>query len=218
VILRAPSCVVAWTLLLLVVLAAPGATPRANGEESRIKPTRTAKERLGVKATDEQRIDIDRANRTLMGCACNVAIVVPRFGVKCEETTKKEAASSAFGLSDLGRETFNSIDALRRIFIANRYGCLHGCRVECSLQLFHIVVLNQNDAWCRWRALKRYSFTPTCKELAADVLLHFRNERDELFGKSVLVIDGDFHDLEGRWLSLGMQGLHCRGSERRADN
>jgi len=57
VMLRAPSRVLAWTLLLLVVLAAPGATPRANGEESRVKPTRTAKERLGVKASDEQRID-----------------------------------------------------------------------------------------------------------------------------------------------------------------
>jgi hypothetical protein len=57
VMLRAPSRVVAWTLLLLVVSAAPGATPRANGEESHFKPTRTAKERLGVKASDEQRID-----------------------------------------------------------------------------------------------------------------------------------------------------------------
>jgi hypothetical protein len=57
VILRAPSRVVAWTLLLLVALTALGATPRANGEESRVKPTRTAKERLGVKASDEQRID-----------------------------------------------------------------------------------------------------------------------------------------------------------------
>jgi hypothetical protein len=47
--------VVAWTFLLLVTLAVPGATPRADGEASHVQPTRTAKERLGVKASDEQR-------------------------------------------------------------------------------------------------------------------------------------------------------------------
>jgi hypothetical protein len=41
--------VVAWTLLFMV--AAPGATPRAHGEAS------TGKERLGGKASDEQRVD-----------------------------------------------------------------------------------------------------------------------------------------------------------------
>jgi hypothetical protein len=51
VMLRAPVRVVA-TLLLLVALAAPGGTPpRAE------QPTRTAKERLGGKANDEQRVD-----------------------------------------------------------------------------------------------------------------------------------------------------------------
>src|SRR5271166_2090376 len=101
---------------------------------------------------------------------------------------------------------------------ANGYRRLHGCRVECSLQLFHVVVLNQNDAWCRRRALIRYSFTPTREEFAADLLLHFRNDRDEFFGESVLVIDSDFHDLEGRRLSLGIQGLNCCGSKRGAGN
>jgi hypothetical protein len=47
----------AWTLILLVALAAPGATLRANGEASHVLPIRTAKERLGGKASDEQRID-----------------------------------------------------------------------------------------------------------------------------------------------------------------
>ena len=57
VMLRAPVRVVA-TLLLLVALAAPSGTPpRADGEASDVQPTRTAKERLGGKANDEQRVD-----------------------------------------------------------------------------------------------------------------------------------------------------------------
>jgi hypothetical protein len=54
-ILRARAHLVAWTLILLV--AAPGVTPRANGEASHVQPIRTAKERLGGKASDEQRVD-----------------------------------------------------------------------------------------------------------------------------------------------------------------
>ncbi len=57
VMLHSPVRVVAWTLLLLVASAAPGATPRANAEASHVQPTRTAKERLGGKASDEQRVD-----------------------------------------------------------------------------------------------------------------------------------------------------------------
>ena len=49
--------VVAWTLLLLVASAVPGATPRAHGEASNVEPNRTGKERLGGKASDEQRVD-----------------------------------------------------------------------------------------------------------------------------------------------------------------
>jgi hypothetical protein len=56
-ILRARAHVVVWTLGLLVALAAPGATLRANGEASHVQPIRTAKERLGRKASDEQRVD-----------------------------------------------------------------------------------------------------------------------------------------------------------------
>jgi hypothetical protein len=57
VMLRPPVRGVAGMLLLLVALAGPGATPRANGEASHVQPIRTAKERLGGKASDEQRID-----------------------------------------------------------------------------------------------------------------------------------------------------------------
>ena len=48
---------VAWTLILLVALATPGGTLRADGEASHAQPIRTAKERLGSKASDEQRVD-----------------------------------------------------------------------------------------------------------------------------------------------------------------
>ena len=44
--------VVAWAVLGIF---APGA--RADGEASHVQPTRTAKERLGGKASDEQRVD-----------------------------------------------------------------------------------------------------------------------------------------------------------------
>ena len=54
---RPAARVVAWTLVLLVASAAPGATTRANGEASNVEPNRTAKERLGGKASDEQRVD-----------------------------------------------------------------------------------------------------------------------------------------------------------------
>jgi len=54
---HSPLRVVAWTLLLLVASAAPGATPRAHGEASNVEANRTGKERLGGKASDEQRVD-----------------------------------------------------------------------------------------------------------------------------------------------------------------
>jgi hypothetical protein len=52
-----PVRVLAWTLLLLVALVARGAIARADGEASHVQQIRTAKERLGVKASDEQRVD-----------------------------------------------------------------------------------------------------------------------------------------------------------------
>ena len=57
VMLRAPLRVVAWMLLVLVGLAAPDVAPIADGLGSHDPPTRTAKERLGPKASDEQRVD-----------------------------------------------------------------------------------------------------------------------------------------------------------------
>jgi hypothetical protein len=48
---------VVWTLILVVALAAPGEILRAAGEASHVQPIRTAKERLGGKASDEQRVD-----------------------------------------------------------------------------------------------------------------------------------------------------------------
>jgi len=57
VILRAPLRVVAWMFLLLVGLAAPDVAPLADDVKSHDQPIRTAKERLGVKASDEQRVD-----------------------------------------------------------------------------------------------------------------------------------------------------------------
>ena len=57
VMLRAPLRVVAWMLLVLVGLAAPDVAPIADGLGSHDPPTGTAKERLGRKASDEQRVD-----------------------------------------------------------------------------------------------------------------------------------------------------------------
>src|SRR5262245_12418857 len=63
VMLRAPLRVVAWMLLLLVGLAAPDVAPLADGVGSHDPPTRTAKERLGAKASDEQQVDNFGARR-----------------------------------------------------------------------------------------------------------------------------------------------------------
>ena len=57
VVLGPPVRVVAGMLLLLVVLAAPSPRSRADGEASHVQPIRIAKERLGGKASDEQRVD-----------------------------------------------------------------------------------------------------------------------------------------------------------------
>jgi hypothetical protein len=51
-----PARIVVWTLLMLVALVASDATLCADGE-AHAQPTRTAKERLGSKASDEQRVD-----------------------------------------------------------------------------------------------------------------------------------------------------------------
>jgi len=66
-ILPAGAHVVAWTLILLATLAAPGAILRVSGEASGVQPIRTAKERLGGKASDEQRVDNCKVPRDLRG-------------------------------------------------------------------------------------------------------------------------------------------------------
>ena len=57
VTLPPPVRVMAGILLLLAALATPSAASRAEGEASHVQPVRTAKERLGGKASDEQRVD-----------------------------------------------------------------------------------------------------------------------------------------------------------------
>jgi hypothetical protein len=52
-----PVRLVVWTVLLLVALVARGEIGRADSEASDVGLMRTAKERLGVKASDEQRVD-----------------------------------------------------------------------------------------------------------------------------------------------------------------
>ena len=47
----------ALAMVLAVGLAAPDAAPLADGVGSHDQPTRPAKERLGVEASDEQRVD-----------------------------------------------------------------------------------------------------------------------------------------------------------------
>jgi len=58
VVIAAGKCeairVVAWRLLLLVPLAAPGAILGADGEATHVQPNRTAKERLGGMPNDSQ--------------------------------------------------------------------------------------------------------------------------------------------------------------------
>ena len=62
--MRRPLRVVAWMLLLLVGLTAPDVAPLADDVGSHDQPSRTAKERLGVKARDEQRVDLDSRRNT----------------------------------------------------------------------------------------------------------------------------------------------------------
>jgi len=61
--LGTPGRVVAWTLLVLVALVAPSATLFTDGK-THAEPSRTAKERLGSKASDEQGSTIARSQST----------------------------------------------------------------------------------------------------------------------------------------------------------
>jgi hypothetical protein len=77
-----PVSIVPWTLLVLVALVAPAAMARADGEASDVGLIRTAKERLGVKASDEQRVD-----------SCKVPIELR--GAKSRRPTTTPSASTS---------------------------------------------------------------------------------------------------------------------------
>jgi hypothetical protein len=101
-----PVRVVAWTFLLLVALVAPGAC--ADGEESDVQPVRTAKERLGVKASDEQRVDNCKVSVDLRGpksrpdeCGDGAST---RMFVSCGPSTAQPVAVFNFELIDTSLE------------------------------------------------------------------------------------------------------------------
>jgi hypothetical protein len=54
------------------------------------------------------------------------------------------------------------------------------------------------------------------EEFAAALGHDFGDDRREILAEAVLVTDGDFRDLEGKRLCLGMQGLNRRCTERYA--
>src|SRR5262245_20589670 len=103
-----PVRVVAWTLLLLVGLVAPGAIAHADGEASHVQPIRTAKERLGVKASDEQRVDNCKVPLDLRGpksrpdeCGDGES---PRMFVSCGPSAAQPVAVFNFELIDTSLE------------------------------------------------------------------------------------------------------------------
>jgi ribosomal protein L27 len=102
-----PVSVVPWTLLLLVALVAPGAIARADGEASDVGVIRTAKERLGVKASDEQRVDNCKVPIELRGAKsrpdeCGDGASTTIF-VSCGPSTAQPVAVFNFELIDTSR-------------------------------------------------------------------------------------------------------------------
>jgi hypothetical protein len=100
--------VVPWTLLLLVALVAPGAIARADGEGSDVGLIRTAKERLGVKASDEQRVDNCKVPIELRGPKsrpneCGDSASTTMF-VSCGPNTAQPVAVFNFELIDTSLE------------------------------------------------------------------------------------------------------------------
>ena len=103
-----PVSVVPWTLLLLVALVAPGAIARADGEASDVGLIRTAKERLGVKASDEQRVDNCKVPIELRGAKsrpdeCGDGASTTMF-VSCGPNTAQPVAVFNFELIDTSLE------------------------------------------------------------------------------------------------------------------
>jgi len=100
--------VVPWALLLLVALVAPGAVARAESEASHVQPIRTAKERLGVKASDEQRVDnckvpIDRCGAKSRPDECGDGASTTMF-VSCGPSTAQPVVVFNFELIDTSLE------------------------------------------------------------------------------------------------------------------
>jgi ribosomal protein L27 len=103
-----PVSVVPWILLVLVALVAPGAMARADGEPSEVGPIRTAKERLGVKASDEQRVDNCKVPIELHGAKsrpdeCGDGASTTMF-VSCGPSTAQPVAVFNFELIDTSLE------------------------------------------------------------------------------------------------------------------
>ena len=103
-----PVRVVPWALFLLVALVAPGAVARAEGEASHVQPIRTAKERLGVKASDEQRVDNCKVPIELRGAKswpdeCGDGASTTMF-VSCGPSTAQPVAVFNFELVDTSLE------------------------------------------------------------------------------------------------------------------
>jgi ribosomal protein L27 len=103
-----PVRVVPWALLLLVALVAPGAVARAESEASHVQPIRTAKERLGVKASDEQQVDNCKVPIELRGAKsrpdeCGDGASTTLF-VSCGPSTAQPVAVFDFELIDTSLE------------------------------------------------------------------------------------------------------------------
>jgi hypothetical protein len=94
-----PVRVVPWALLLLVALVAPGAVGGAESEASHVQPIRTAKERLGVKASDEQRVDNCKVPIELRGAKSRPDECTTLF-VSCGPSTAQPVAVFNFELID----------------------------------------------------------------------------------------------------------------------
>jgi ribosomal protein L27 len=103
-----PASVVPWILLVLVALVAPGGMARADGEPSDVGLIRTAKERLGVKASDKQRVDNCKVPIELRGAKsrpdeCGDGASTTMF-VNCGPSTAQPVAVFNFELIDTSLE------------------------------------------------------------------------------------------------------------------
>jgi Protein of unknown function (DUF2380) len=103
-----PARVILWTVLLLIALIARGGIGLAAAEASDVGLIRTAKERLGVKASDEQRVDDCKVPVELRGAksrpdACSDSASTTMF-VNCGPRTARPVAVFNFELIDTSLE------------------------------------------------------------------------------------------------------------------